>query len=161
MTSLDRNHRGIDIDADESKGWFCPENGRLETVYYGCISNGGAENHKNCNPNHGRNADGVCNNGFGNGVIISFEIEGVKYYAQFAHMSVVNPDFIPDKDGNIKVNEGSEISRRTYLGNVGNRGFSFGVHAHFEINKNSAFGTNINNDPSSDNCVFEYAGYNE
>ena len=161
MTSLDRNHRGIDIDADESKGWFCPENGRLETVYYGCISNGGAENHKNCNPNHGRNADGVCNNGFGNGVIISFEIEGVKYYAQFAHMSVVNPDFIPDKDGNIKVNEGSEISRRTYLGNVGNRGFSFGVHAHFEINKNSAFGTNINNDPTSENCVFEYAGYNE
>ena len=145
---INGNHRGIDIAAGEGAGWFCPVDGTLERVYYGCVAGGAAENHVNCNPNHGK-YEGVCNNGFGNGVIIRFEMNGVTYYIQCAHMNELSPALID--------NEGATITRGTYLGTVGDRGFSFGTHAHFEINRDSAFGTNVNNDPESDGCIFRYS----
>ena len=72
-------------------------------------------------------------------------------------MSEVSPDLMPGEDNKSK--EGMKIERGTYLGKVGNRVFSLGTHAHFEINQGSQYGTNVNNDPESDECVFKYSGY--
>lgn len=66
---------------------------------------------------------------------------------QYAHMNSVSPS----------LKEGQAIAKGTYLGTVGDRGFSFGTHAHFEVNLGRLFGTPINNDPTQSGSKFVYS----
>ena len=148
-------HRGIDIGAAAGTNWYSATDGTIVYVFRGCVTNG-SHSHAECNPNHpelvaSSNESGVvCNNGFGNGCIIRSVIDGQTYYLQYAHMDSVSDQLV----------EGAEISKGTYLGKVGDRGFSFGPHAHFEIDlettPGSWWGQPVNNDPTSPECIFKY-----
>lgn len=146
----DGSHHGIDIAAGVGNKWYAAYDGTVYDLYKGCVSNGFNKNHKTtCSPNHtsaGSYFNGACNYGLGNGVIIKCTINGVTYFMQYAHMNSVN--------GNLK--KGQKISKGTYLGTVGDRGYSFGAHAHFEINKNDTFKNYVNNDPTQTGCKFTY-----
>ncbi|MGN0005155.1 MAG: InlB B-repeat-containing protein, partial [Candidatus Gastranaerophilaceae bacterium] len=141
-------HHGIDVANSSGGKWYAAYDGIIDKVYTGCKTNGNG-NHWNCNPNHGRYSfDGyyVCNNGFGNGVLIRCNIGGTTYYMQYAHMSSVASG----------LKEGQKITKGTYLGNVGDRGYSFGTHAHFEVNKGTPFTNYVNVDPYISGCAFSY-----
>lgn len=90
----------------------------------------------------------ICNDGYGNGVIIKCTIKGATYYFCYAHMNSVS--------GSLKANQ--EIPAGTYLGTVGNRGNSYGKHGHFAVKKGGEYKNPINNNqPSKDvNSQFEY-----
>lgn len=143
------SHHGIDISASKGQKWHCAYGGTIYAVYTGCKTNGNG-NHKNCNPNHGRYTfdDGrkCCNNGLGNGVIVKCTINGTTYYMQYAHMNSVSSS----------LKEGDKISKGKNLGTVGDRGYSFGAHAHFEVNKTKLWTNYQNVDPNSSSCVFKY-----
>ncbi len=142
------SHNGIDIQASTGQKWYVAYDGTIYKVYKGCKTNGNG-NHSKCSPNHGYYSGfgkAICNDALGNGVVIKCLIGGNTYYMQYAHMNSVS--------GSLK--EGSTIKKGTYLGTVGDRGYSFGAHAHFEINKTTLFKNYQNNDPTSSNCIFSY-----
>lgn len=142
-----RRHRGIDIGNATGCKWYAAYGGVVYHKYTGCITNGNNSHFRGCKPNHGRYDGAHCNYGAGNGFVIRCNIGGRIYFMQYAHMNSVNNN----------IREGQTISAGTYLGTVGDRGFSFGTHAHFEINTNNPYtGANINNDPASKGCVFKY-----
>lgn len=66
---------------------------------------------------------------YGNYVIIKHNINGTIYYSYYAHMA---PNSIPST---IKV--GNSIAAGTVVGKMGQTGYSFGIHLHFEVRKNS------------------------
>ena len=143
-------HQGIDINAPAGAIWYAPCNAVVDTVYTGCKTNAKG-NHANCSPNHGRytmNGKKVCNNGFGNGVMLKFSAGGSTYYIHCAHMNTVSSS----------LKEGQSISQGTFLGTVGDRGFSYGAHAHFQIVKgNNKWAKNTCcNDPTHSHCTFNY-----
>ena len=148
-------HRGIDIANAEGAGWYAAYGGTVTYVFRGCSTNGN-NSHAGCSPNHpeltsSSNSYGVvCNNGFGNGCIIKSEMNGKTYYFQYAHMDRVSNSLA----------EGMQITKGTYLGQVGDKGFSFGIHAHFEIDEETSMGSywgrSTNNDPESPQCEFDY-----
>ena len=150
-----RSHRGIDIANSEGAHWYSATDGTIHLVLRGCITNGNGD-HSGCNPNHPKMAASsnkygtVCNDGFGNGVVVKSVIDGKTYYFQYAHMNSVSES----------LKEGDEIKKGTYLGEVGDRGFSFGPHAHFEVDlettPGSYWGSPVNNNPESEECVFKY-----
>ena len=164
ISSHNGEHRGIDIGNARGCSWYAPIDGVVERIYTGCVSNGyDTEGHTSCYPHkngvyYGRThmnatVGGVyyegdyCNNGFGNGVVIQASIGGHNYFFQFAHMDSVNSELYP----------GQSIKKGTYLGKVGDKGFSFGTHAHFEVNKDRMFGEVVNNDPEQSGCQFTYS----
>ena len=149
------SHRGIDVGGADGANWYACTSGTIVYVFRGCITDG-SQSHAGCSPNHpelqsSSNGYGVvCNNGFGNGCIIRSVINGKTYYFQYAHMDSVSDSLV----------ENTEISAGTYLGKVGNKGFSFGTHAHFEVDletsPGSYWGTPVDNDPESSGCIFNY-----
>ncbi len=151
-------HKGIDIANAAGCSWYAAYSGVIDKIYTGCNSNGyNTAGHTGCSPNRGRYgmtatiggrrySGKYCNYGIGNGVVIRTTINGVQYYIQCAHMNSVASN----------LREGQSISKGTFLGTVGDRGFSFGTHAHFEINSGRLFGNVVQNDPSRAGCVFTY-----
>ena len=164
-------HKGIDIANSAGASWYAAKGGTIYRVYTGCNTDANGTHYGeggSCNPDYGYYGftfydaedkpytKNICNNGFGNGIVIQTDpIDGVTYYIQYAHMESV---------AFTKENEGQRITAGTYLGKVGNRGFSFGTHAHFEINKDKLFGDVVDNDYTHtealagehDKCVFTY-----
>lgn len=154
-------HNGIDISNSAGCSWYAAYDGTVYKVFNGCVSNGyNTGGHAACNPNYGRSylelrdnngnvsySGNYCNYGFGNGVIIQSNIGGEKYFIQCAHMNTVSGDLY----------EGKQIKAGTYLGTVGDRGFSFGTHAHFEVDKGKWYDSSVNNDPNSSGCIFAYS----
>lgn len=143
------NHRGIDIGNAYGCGWYAACDGVIERVFTGCTTNYWG-NHSYCNPSFNRWSGAgkpICNDGFGNGMVIRCNINGTTYYVQYAHMS-----YIPFNKNDI----GKTIKRGTYIGNVGDTGNSRGIHAHFEINEWSIYGNVAQNDPERPNCIFAY-----
>ena len=148
-------HRGIDIGNADGAGWYAAYDGTVVYVFRGCITSGG-EDHHICSPSHpeltaSKNGYGVvCNNGFGNGCIIRSVIDGKTYYFQYAHMDSVSDT----------LQEGKEIKSDTYLGQVGNKGFSFGIHAHFEIDEETSpgnyWGRPVNNLPEGGEFTYRF-----
>lgn len=103
-------HKGIDIKNAAGCNWYAACDGVIDKVFTGCRSNGNdTSGHPGCSPNHGRyrqmNKCMYCNYGFGNGVVIRCNINGVNYYVQCAHMNSVASG----------LREGQSISRGTYL----------------------------------------------
>lgn len=146
-------HHGIDIAADAGNKWYASYDGTIYKVYKGCNTNGNGNHYKECKPNHGRYTGAfggrnvtACNDWLGNGVIIKCSIGGTTYFIQYAHMSTVSSS----------LKEGAKISKGTYLGTVGDRGNSYGAHAHFEINKSTVFKNYQNNDPKLSGCIVNY-----
>ena len=161
-------HQGIDLSCKNGDKYYCAYTGQVYLIYSGCKTNAWGD-HSNCKPNHGRwkntyKYDGdlakcygkkYCNDGCGNGIVIKAKINGKTYYFHYCHMK--NADTVK----NFKT--GQTIQQGTYLGEVGNTGFSDGLHAHFNIdidsknNKNTAyiFGTGCN-DPTHKHCQFNY-----
>ncbi len=139
-------HNGIDIST--AKKWYAAYSGTVDAVFTGCVASQAANNpsrHNSCNPyENGKKGSkhsvpgwpGThCNHGYGNGVRIRTDsINGVTYYMQYAHMKTVSP--------NIKA--GMRIKKGTYLGEVGGTGCSTGVHAHFQVCKNSTWDNSMN-----------------
>lgn len=149
ITALSSNHgvgghKGIDIKNSSGCNWYAAYGGVVYKKYEGCVTNANG-NHAGCSPNHGR-WNGYCNDGFGNGIVIRCNIGGTNYYMQYAHMASVSSG----------IREGQMIEKGTYLGIVGDRGYSYGPHAHFEIDRDSLFGTAVNNDPTQGSCQFSY-----
>ena len=150
-------HRGIDIGNADGAKWYSATDGTIVYIFDGCQTNG-SKSHADCHPNHpelkasSNNYGVVCNNGFGNGCIIKSIIDGKTYYFQYAHMDSISTDL-----KNLK--EGDQISKGTCLGTVGDRGFSFGTHAHFEIDLETTLGSYwgepVNNDPER-GSIFYY-----
>lgn len=144
-------HQGIDINAPLGAKWYAPCNATVDTLYTGCKTNANG-NHASCSPNHGRwgapNGKKICNDGFGNGVLLKCSFGGTTYYIHCAHMSSVS--------SSLKV--GQSISQGTYIGTVGDRGYSYGAHAHFQIVKgNNKWAKNTCcNDPTHSHCAFSY-----
>ena len=161
---MQNGHKGIDIAAPAGSRWYAAYSGKVVKVFTGCSSNGYDTSHSTCDPHCNGEPNSArtyleayvydkwykgyyCNNGFGNGVVIEAVINGTTYYIQYAHMETVDT-------ANIKA--GMEIKRGTYLGTVGDRGCSFGTHAHFEIDKDKLFGDPVNNDLPENGGIFEY-----
>lgn len=144
-------HQGIDINAPLGAKWYAPCNATVDTLYTGCKTNANG-NHASCSPNHGRwgapNGKKICNDGFGNGVLLKCSFGRTTYYIHCAHMSSVS--------SSLKV--GQSISQGTYIGTVGDRGYSYGAHAHFQIVKgNNKWAKNTCcNDPTHSHCAFSY-----
>mgnify|MGYP002851808831 CR=1 FL=1 len=145
-------HHGIDIKAEKGQLWYAAYDGVVYDVYRGCNTNAEGNHKKKCKPNHKHKETtykGTCNYGLGNGVIIKCKINNKTYYMQYAHMGSVSGE----------VKKGQTIKKGTYLGTVGDRGYSFGAHAHFEINKDKPFKNYCNNDITSKKCIFNYEDY--
>ena len=140
-------HLGIDIDNAAGASWYAAYSGTIAEVYTGCTTNGYGD-HSKCSPNHNETYNGACNSGFGNGIVIQCNINGQTYFMQYAHMNSV---------AFTSADKGKPIARGTYLGTVGDRGNSFGTHAHFEINQGRPFGPAVNNDPTQAGCIFRYS----
>ena len=144
-------HQGIDINAPLGAKWYAPCNATVDTLYTGCKTNANG-NHASCSPNHGRwgapNGKKICNDGFGNGILLKCSFGRTTYYIHCAHMSSVS--------SSLKV--GQSISQGTYIGTVGDRGYSYGAHAHFQIVKgNNKWAKNTCcNDPTHSHCAFSY-----
>lgn len=66
---------------------------------------------------------------YGTYVILKHNYNGVTYYTYYPHM-VYNS--IPSN-----IREGGNVSAGTVLGTMGDTGYSFGIHLHFEIRKGS------------------------
>lgn len=60
-------------------------------------------------------------NGYGNTVLLSHEINGRTYETLYAHLNKIN----------VKV--GQQVTQGEKIGEMGNTGFSYGSHLHFEI----------------------------
>jgi len=149
-------HRGIDVADAVGASYYAAFDGTISFVFDGCIANMNGD-HSKCNPSHpelkSESTNYTCNNGFGNGIVIRCEIEGQIYQIQYAHMASVSKD----------LHEGDFVKRGTYLGEVGDTGFSDGTHAHFEIDletnpgsSTAYWGTAVDNDYTHDGCVFTY-----
>ncbi len=144
-------HQGIDISAPIGAKWYAPYNATVDTVYTGCKTNANGD-HSKCSPNHGKwkagNGKYICNDGFGNGVMLKCSISGSTYYIHCAHMNSVSSS----------IKAGQSIKQGTYLGTVGDRGFSYGAHAHFQIVKgsNKWAANTCCNDPTHSHCAFSY-----
>ena len=144
-------HHGIDINAAKGQKWYAAYDGTIEAVYTGCKTNGNGNHRTSCSPNvnywyssdYGKE---FCNNGFGNGIIIKSTISGTAYYMHYAHMDAVASG----------LKKGQSVKKGTYLGTVGDRGCSFGAHAHFEVDKEKLWSNYCDNDPSHDACIFNY-----
>lgn len=70
--------------------------------------------------------------GYGNAVMIAHNVNGKVYTTLYGHMS------------SISVSAGQSVSRGQVIGAVGNTGYSFGCHLHFQIMYGTGYGTAFN-----------------
>ena len=129
-------HGGIDIPGKNQKV-LATKSGKVAIVYLGCNNwshQGGSVTCQQlgiCHPNHSGTYCGMCNDGFGRGVVIN-HLDGT--FSKYAHMSTVN------------VTLGQEVHQGDVIGTTGAYGNAYGAHLHFSLSK-SATGANFNNNP--------------
>lgn len=106
---------------------------------------------KNCNINtSGKNGNTLDKNNLGNLIKID---HGNGYYTRYLHL----------KYGSVKVNVGDIVKKGEIIGYMGNTGYSFGGHLHFEVwNKNIRIDPTIyleKNFPNLKNDLINYNKY--
>ncbi len=131
------DHNGIDIPGN-GQTVLATKSGRVITVYSGCnnwspLSNGGktCKQLGKCDPNYHKTFNGMCNDGFGRGVIID-HLDGT--YSEYAHMSSVD------------VKEKTYVHQGDVLGKTGAYGYAKGAHLHFSLAKKNVYKC-FNNNP--------------
>ena len=70
--------------------------------------------------------------GYGNAVMIAHNVNGKIYTTLYGHMN------------SLSVSAGQSVSRGQVIGTVGNTGYSFGCHLHFQIMYGTGYGTAFN-----------------
>lgn len=151
-TSLSRgwsnSHDGLDISDSTVAGATvrATKSGTVVRVFTGCnnyngMTTGNCQGKGKCSPNNGY-WNGLCNYGFGNGVIIQHNDGG---YSSYAHM------------GSVSVSVGNSVSRGQPIGTVGSTGNSSGPHLHFSLNT-AILGSGYNN--NKDVISYDYGGNN-
>ena len=70
--------------------------------------------------------------GYGNAVMIAHNVSGKIYTTLYGHMN------------SLSVSAGQSVSRGQVIGTVGNTGYSFGCHLHFQIMYGTGYGTAFN-----------------
>jgi hypothetical protein len=149
-TSLSRgwsnSHDGLDISDSTVAGATvrATKSGTVVRVFTGCnnyngMTTGNCQGKGKCSPNNGY-WNGLCNYGFGNGVIIQHNDGG---YSSYAHM------------GSVSVSVGNSVSRGQPIGTVGSTGNSSGPHLHFSLNT-AILGSGYNN--NKDVISYDYGG---
>lgn len=114
-----RPHNGIDT-AGENYQILASESGTVTDVETGC-----------------RVGDKSCGGGFGNLIEIAHEGQWSGYKTFYAHLSSVN------------VTKGQKVQKGQVIGRMGDTGFSFGDHLHYEVSRN---GTRIDPEPLLSPC---------
>ena len=135
-------HNGIDIPGAYGAAIRASKSGTVDTVYSGCknhnaYSAGGQTcTSVGCTPNV-NTYNGICNDGYGNGVIIN---HGDGTYSQYAHMS------------STAVTAGQQIAQGDVIGYIGNSGAAAGAHLHFSLASSKY--NQYNNSPSVISYVY-------
>ena len=135
-------HNGIDIPGVYGAEIRASKSGTVDTVYSGCnnhnaYSAGGQTcTSVGCTPNV-NTFNGICNDGYGNGVIIN---HGDGTYSQYAHMSSTT------------VTVGQQVTQGDVIGYIGNSGAAAGAHLHFSLATSKY--TQYNNSPSVISYVY-------
>lgn len=136
------SHKGIDIPGG-SKSVVAAKSGTVINVYLGC-NNWSHKNGKTClenklcNPTKNGKSNtskysyykGMCNGGFGRGIVID---HGDGTFSTYAHMSTVNVKYKQ------KVVQGER------LGTTGAYGNAYGAHLHFTVGKKTWYNYQNNN----------------
>ena len=139
------SHKGIDIPG-KNLPIMATKSGTVYIVYTGCKNwshqdNKTCEQLKKCSPKkNGKSFDktssGMCNYGYGNGVLIK---HGDGTLSRYAHMS------------EIYVSAGDSVKQGQIIGLTGAYGNAYGAHLHFglsKVNSNGTEGSAFNNNPS-------------
>ena len=135
-------HNGIDIPGAYGAAIRASKSGTVDTVYSGCINHnaysagGRTCTSVGCTPNV-NTYSGICNDGYGNGVIIN---HGDGTYSQYAHMSSTT------------VTVGQQVTQGDVIGYIGNSGAAAGAHLHFSLATSKY--TQYNNSPSVISYVY-------
>ena len=134
-------HKGIDIPGEYGATIRAAKSGTVEIVYGGCINHNAYATGISCTeagctptingaPNKTASMKAsneieieVCNNGFGNGIIIKHE-DGT--YSSYAHMS------------STCVSAGQHVNQGEAIGSIGNFGYASGAHLHFMLSRNTS-----------------------
>ncbi|TFE04056.1 M23 family metallopeptidase [Jeotgalibacillus salarius] len=101
------DHYGIDYDGNYYDPVYASGAGTVTKVNSGC-SNAGDSN---------------CGSGWGNYIEITHNVNGENYLTRYAHLS----------PGTATVTVGQSVSQGYKIGEMGNSGFSYGAHLHFEF----------------------------
>lgn len=123
----------VHIPASEGV-WTAPTNGVFTTEFGYDVLNGQPRYHYGIDIAAPRGtsivavADGYVTNAsysssYGNWVIITHSVNGQTYTSVYAHMD------------NLSVSQGQYVEKGEYLGGMGNTGYSFGNHLHFELHE--------------------------
>ncbi|MBR0509690.1 MAG: chitobiase/beta-hexosaminidase C-terminal domain-containing protein [Clostridia bacterium] len=113
------------------------KSGTVYKVFTGC-NNWSHENGKTCqqlkkcSPNTQNYYSGMCNYGYGRGVIIKHS-DGT--FSEYAHMSTVS------------VKNGQKVTQGEIIGKSGAYGNAYGAHLHFSLAKESSIWDKFNNNP--------------
>ncbi len=118
------SHPALDIGGSAGIAIVATKGGTVVQVYTGCNNySRGKTCSSSCSPNVGVDSKnyspGLCNYGYGNGVVVKHS-DGT--YACYAHMQ-----------NNILVSKNQTVSQGTILGYMGSSGNSTGAHLHFEV----------------------------
>lgn len=138
------SHPAIDIGVSNGSKVVATKSGTVVQVYSGCQNYSQSKGCSGCSPNCGR-YEGICNWGYGNGVVIKHSDGTMSCYA---HMSSVS------------VSKGSSVSQGQQIGYSGSSGRSTGPHLHFEVisghssNQGTYYGHSDKNGISAYNVTF-------
>lgn len=133
-------HNGIDIQGASGAAIYATKSGVVVRVFTGCnntdgLTSGKCQSKGICSPTNGY-WDGMCNSGFGNGVIIKHtNADGSYTYSHYAHML---------KDS-VAVKLNQTVTRGQLIGKVGNSGNAAGNHLHFSLCTGTSPDTSFNN----------------
>lgn len=120
-----RPHNGIDTAGDDYR-ILAAESGTVTDIETGC-----------------REGDRSCGGGFGNLIEITHDGQWAGYKTLYAHLASVN------------VTKGQKVQKGQVIGRMGNTGFSFGDHLHYEVSRN---GTRIDPEPLLSPCFIGVYG---
>ncbi len=121
-TNLPYTHVGIDLPGSKGDPIYAVESGTVEYICTGAKEGAIKKEDKTCN-------------GYGNHVLIKHG----NYYVRYCHL-----DSIPEG-----IKKGERVSQGEVIGYMGNTGYSFGVHLHFEVHSKDplVYGTKADIDP--------------